>query len=286
MSSSLTRQSLLRRIREGRQRVKWFIYDLEPIGTRLTNVNIICGSIVTVLTAAPAIGGQPLMDELVTADPSSVTRRLLFVTIALLSLFSTIAANLYKSHEIASRLGRAQVCDAKLDGLEALIELRQVSLEEAATRYVQYIAEIPFATKSRFLKLPAALDWVHGRIYKPKPNKAVDNTISCSGRVEGVGPGCHLWLAVEADGYIWPKEGEIFAEGDGSWEAIIYEDGATENFAVSLFVANGRANKKIRAWLDKGDATGNYEKMRRPSGVRRVARVEHLSSRSHPTRKS
>jgi hypothetical protein len=94
--------------------------------------------------------------------------------------------------------------------------------------------------------------------------------------VEGVGPECHLWLAVEANGYIWPKEREFFAEDDGSWKDTIYEEGTTAAFSLSLFVANSQANKRIRAWLDEGDATGNYDKMRRVPGTRRIAKIDGL----------
>jgi len=276
MSSSETRESLLKRLRDRRRSIKWFIDNLEPTGTRLTNFNIVCGAIATALTATPAIGGKPLMDVLGITDPNSFTWRILFATAALFSLVSTIAANLYKSHDIASRLGKAQVCDAKLEGLETLLELDQIALKEAATQYTQYIADIPFITGSRFLKLPSALDWVKGQINEPKPNQVVESTISCSGWVEGVGPGCHLWLAVEANGYIWPKEREFVAEDDGSWRDTIYEEGTTATFSLSLFVANNQANKRIRAWLDQGDATGNYNRTRRVPGTRRIAKIDGL----------
>jgi hypothetical protein len=276
MSGSETRESLLKRIRDRRRSVRWFVDSLEPTGIRLTNFNIVCGAVATALAATPAIGGRPLMDALGVTDPSSLAWRILFATAAFFSLLSTIAANLYKSHDIASRLGKAQVCDAKLEGLETLLELDQIALKEAATQYTQYIAEIPFITGSRFLRSPSAVDWVKGAIDEPKPNQVVGSAISCSGWVEAIGRDCHLWLAVEADGYIWPKEREIFAEDDGSWKDTIYEEGATPVLSISLFVANNQANKRIRAWLDKGDATGNYEKMRRVPGTRRITRIDGL----------
>jgi hypothetical protein len=276
MGNSKTHENLLKRIRDRRRNIKWFIDNLDPTGTRLTNFNIICGAIATVLTATSALGGKPLMDALGITDPSSITWRILFATAALFSLLSTIAADLYKSHDIASRLSKAQVCDAKLEGLETLLELDQIALKEAATQYAQYIAEISFITGSRFLKLPSALDWVKGEINQPKPNQVVGSTISCSGWVEGISPECHFWLAVEANGYIWPKEREFFADSDGSWKDTIYEEGTTESFAISLFVANNKANKRIRAWLDEGDATGNYRQMRRVPGTRRIAKIDGL----------
>jgi hypothetical protein len=282
MPATETAESLLKRIRDRRRKIKWYIDNIEPTGVRLTNFNIVCGAIATALTATPAIGGKPLMDVLGLTDPESLSWRVVFALAALFSLLSTIAANLYKSHDIASRLSKAQVCDVKLEGLETLLELNQIAIKEAATQYAQYIAEIPFISQRQFLKSSSALEWVKGEINEPKRSQVVERTISCSGWVEGVDPECHLWLAVEANGYIWPKEREFFADDDGSWKVTIYEEGATAAFSLSLFVANKQAHKKIRAWLDKGDATGNYVKMRRVPGTRRIASVDGLRRENVP----
>ena len=285
MSSSETRESFLKRIKERRRSIKSYIENLGPTGIRLTNFNIVCSAIATALTATSAIGGKPLIDALGITDPNSVAWRVLFTIAALLSLLSIIAANLYKSNDIASRLGKAQVCEAKLEGLETLLELNQLAIKEGATQYTQYIAEIPFITGNRFLNLPSALDWVKGEISEPKQSQVVESTIACSGWAEAVGLNCHLWLAVEADGYIWPKEKEIYAEDDGSWKYTIYEEGTTATFSISLFVANRQANKRIRAWLDEGDATGKYDKMRRVAGTRRIARIDGLHRAKAPRRR-
>ena len=276
MNTSETREELLKRIRERRRGIKWFIDNLEPTGMRLTNFNIVCGAIATALTAAPALGGKALMEALGITDPETLAWRLLFASAAVFSLISTIAANLYKTHEIAARLGKAQVCDTKLEALETLLELDEIVVKKAAAQYTQCLAEIPFVRSSRFLNLPSALDWVKGEIEQPKPNQVVESTIRCSGWVEAVSPDCHLWLVIEANGYIWPKEREFFADDDGSWKDTIYEEGATATFSLSLFAANAQANKRIRAWLDHGDASGNYVHMRRVPGTRRIAKIDGL----------
>ena len=194
MNSFDTRESLLKRIKDRRRSIKSFLSSLEPAGTRLTNFNIICGAIATVLTATPAIGGKTMMDALGSSDPNSLTWRIPFATAALFSLLSTIAANLYKSHEIATRLGKAQACDAKLEGLETLLELEQITLKDSATQYTQYISEIPFVSddSGNLLRRRSPLDWVKGEILEPKPNQVVENAIPCFAWVEGLGVGCHL----------------------------------------------------------------------------------------------
>lgn len=277
MNTPKTHDVLMKRIGDKRRNIKSYIGNIEPAGNRLTNLNIISGAIATIITATPAIGGEALLDVLGSSDPGAVTWRFLFAIAAVFSLLSTIAANLYKSRDIASRLSKAHACDANLEGLETLIELEQIDLPKAAIQYTQYIAEIPFITddSSMFKKRPP-IDLVNGDIIEPKPNQTVKKTIVCSGWVEGMSAGCHLWLAVEANGFIWPKEREIFVKKDGSWKEKVYEEGTTETFSLSLFVANNAANKRIRTWLDKGDQTGNYSEMRRVKGTRRLSIVDGL----------
>ena len=49
-----------------------------------------------------------------------------------------------------------------------------------------------------------------------------------------------------------------------------------KHISLSLFVANKKANKKIRSWLDKADQTGDYSEFRRLPGLRRITRVDNL----------
>ena len=275
MKTTETVETLLKRIRDRRGTIKRFIERLEPRGARLTSFNILCGSIATVLTATPAIGGKSLAEAFGAPTPGSPAWRIVFASAALFSLLSTVAANLYKSNDIASRLAKAQGCDAKLEGLETLLELNQIGVKESATQYTQCVSEIPFISDSRFLEFPT-LDWVRGDIDEPKPDQVVGSTIHCSGWVEGMGSKCHLWLAVETLGFVWPKEREIPVDADGTWKETIYEQGAAKPFSISLFAADDRAHKRIRAWLDRGDETGDYKQMRRLPGTRRIAKIDNL----------
>lgn len=277
MSKTETPQSLLKRIKDRRRSIRSFVKNLEPKGVLLTNVNIICSAIATVLTAAPAIGGKTLMDAVGASSPDSISWRILLALAALLSLVSAIAANLYKTHDMASNLNKARACDAKLEGLETLLELNRINLDDAATQYTQFLPDISFISdSSMMLRDHSVLDWVKGEISQPHSSQVVDDVIPCSGWGEGVGSNLHLWLAVEIKGCIWPKEGEIFVDDDGSWSKTIHEEGATDSFSLSLFVANKKANRRIRAWLDECDETGNYSELRRLPGLRRIARIDDL----------
>ena len=264
-------EHLMKRIKGRRRNIQSFVSNLEPKGVLLTNVNIICSAIATFLTAAPAVGGKSLMDAF-GAGPDTIGWRVLLALAALLSLVSVIVANLYKSQDIATHLSKARACDAKLDGLEMLLELKRIALDDAATKYTQILPEIDFIPDQ------SALAWVNGEIKEPQSSQAVTNKVSCSGWTEGVGLNLHLWLVVEVEGIkgIWPKEGEILAGTDGFWHKVVWEDGTRDHFSLSLFVANQKANRRIRAWLDKCDHTGSYPELRRPPGMRRIDRVDGL----------
>lgn len=272
------RENLVKRIKDKRRSTKSYIDNFEPVGNRLTNLNIISGAVATLLTASPAIGGEALLDVIGSAEPGAATSRVLFATAAVFAFISTVSANLYKSRDIASRLSKSKACDAKLEGLETLIELDQVEIPKVVAQYLQYIQDIPFVMddSSKLFRRRAPIDLVKGEIIQPGPNQLVETSIDCSGWVEGLSRGCHLWLVVEAHGFIWPKEKELIVDKDGSWKDRIYEEGYGEAFSLALFVANDAANKRIRSWLDKGDETGSYSEMRRVSGTRRLYRVDGL----------
>lgn len=276
MSTAETPKSLLKRIKDRRRSIHSFIKHVEPKGVLLTNVNIICSAVATVLTAGSAIGGEKLITQML--EPSDAAKwKIVFAVPVLFSLASLIAANLYKSHDMAANLSKARTCDAKLEGLETLLELNKITLDDAATQYTQFLPDISFiGDSSMILRERSMLDWVKGDITRPQPSDMVPDVIVCSGWAEGLGSNLHLWLAVEIKGCIWPKEGEVSVDNDGSWNKTIHEEGVTDSFSLSLFVANKNANRRIRAWLDKCDETGHYSEFRRLPGLRRIARVDDL----------
>ena len=62
----------------------------------------------------------------------------------LASLVATISAQLSKSQDAVARLSAAEACDTELDGLQTLLELGQLPVEDAANLYIKYIGKIPF----------------------------------------------------------------------------------------------------------------------------------------------
>ena len=121
-----------------------------------------------------------------------------------------------------------------------------------------------------------AYDKVTASFNEPQPNETVGRTILCSGVVTGLQPGLNLWLAVEVGNLVWPKENKVLPDETNKWCVPIFEDGVTEQFAVSLFVADTSADRRIKEWLEAGRSTGKYSELPGIPGARRLARIDGL----------
>ena len=141
------RQALLRRIKARRASINAFVRDLEPRGARLTTLSLVCSSVATALTAGPALGGARLTDgaaNLLNLSDNSLVWRILCLAAMIASIVAAITTNMYKSRDVATRLAKAEASNAKLEGLEVLMEFGQLPTNEAVNLYQQYIAEVPF----------------------------------------------------------------------------------------------------------------------------------------------
>jgi hypothetical protein len=131
------------------------------------------------------------------------------------------------------------------------------------------------------LTRPAAVrndeyDKITGTIDEPSSNQSVGKTFLCSGIVTGLQPGTGLWLAVEVEGRIWPRENRPVPNPDNKWAVRLFEDGRSKVISVSLFVADAKASKRIEKWLEIGRKTGEYPELFGLPGARRIARVDGL----------
>jgi hypothetical protein len=121
-----------------------------------------------------------------------------------------------------------------------------------------------------------------GTIFEPRPNQTVRRTIKCSGSATGIRPDMHLWLAIESNGFMWPKETRLQVDKDNQWQTTLFEDGASKRFSVALLVANPEGDMAILKWLEDGKKNnGEYTEMKAFSGTIRIARVDglHLSKK-------
>ena len=125
---------------------------------------------------------------------------------------------------------------------------------------------------------------VSGKIEVPVRGHTVPNRFDCAGTLEGYksGGGVHIWLAVEINGFIWPKERQLRVGKDGRWSAIVFEDGGGTEFSLILLAADEVAHAKIEEWLALGKSRGKYERMNMIEGSFRLDRVEKLRLEDKP----
>jgi len=135
---------LLEKIQDKRYEIDTFLATKEPRNRRLTNIAIICGAIASVLTAGPALGGNTFTALISNAlGLSSPAWQLLCLAATIFSVTATIAINMSKSSDIRSKIDSARGCEAKLEGLQTLLELKQIEIAQAASLYSNYLTEIP-----------------------------------------------------------------------------------------------------------------------------------------------
>lgn len=139
------KEKLLKKIKIKRSEIHRFLKSAEPRNKRLINIAIVCGAIAAALTAGPAFGGKTLTGWLTnTLELTSPVWQLLCLAATVCSVSAVIVTNISKSHGIATNILRAQTCNAKLEGLETLLEMEQVELNKATTLYTDYLNEISF----------------------------------------------------------------------------------------------------------------------------------------------
>lgn len=192
------------------------------------------------------------------------------------SLIATVAAAIHKAR-IESCLSTLQTTAAKLEGIAVMLEGGFIEAQEAARRYDDSVAKCPPVPMRR-----ASADTLRGGINSPAPGQAVNRTFEATGWAEGVGKGVFLWLAIEVDGKIWPKEGHIFVDNQHQWVQPVYEDGLGKIFALSLWAANAAADRTLCTWLSEGQRTGEFPPLTPPPGARRLSRVDGLCLSSPP----
>jgi hypothetical protein len=140
-----TSPDLLANVRQKRQQLDRFLSGAVPRKRRLLNVSIVAGALAAVLTAAPAVGGQPftawLTGQLGLASPSW---RLLCGIAAVCSVMASVATQLLKSNQLEERVVRALGCRAKLEVLEIGITAGQLDASRATVEYMQCVQDAAF----------------------------------------------------------------------------------------------------------------------------------------------
>jgi len=144
MPVQLTDENILvNKIKVKRQELASYLAKTEPRNSRLINSSIIAGAFAAALTAGPGLGGE----EFISTAKGMVSFGIpvwqaLCLAASILSIIAVIANGMLKSHSLTTKITKTRACDAKLEGLETMLELKQVDLKQATQLYTQYLTEI------------------------------------------------------------------------------------------------------------------------------------------------
>ena len=141
------RRELLYRIDSRRASIDDYLQRARPRGGRLVTVAIVSSALAAVLTAGPALGGEPFAEgvanSLALPSDSIVWRGLCFLALGV-SLVAAITTNLARSQDTERKIAVAESTNAELEGLRTLLTFGQVSVGDAATQYQQFLTKIPW----------------------------------------------------------------------------------------------------------------------------------------------
>jgi hypothetical protein len=263
MSDQLATPGIRRQIKEKQDEISNYLSVLEPRGTRLTYLNIICGAAATLLGGGAA--------SALSQDSPPTGSWLIPLLAAICSFVATVAAALSKV-QLESRLPLLQKSATRLEGLAALLDANAVSDAEASKRFDGYVQECPPIPRRNQFPFEA----VSGTIGEPQDGQPVQATFRAAGTVYNLGRSVTLWLTVEIDDKIWPKEGRVFVDTHGRWSQAVFEDGVNAQVGLSLWAVNVEADRKLQAWLDGGNRTRTFPELRPLPGMKRLARVQNI----------
>ncbi|WKN43883.1 hypothetical protein [Tunicatimonas pelagia] len=134
---------LLAKIKTKRQELANYLRKTEPQNTKLINSSIIAGALAAAITAGPGVGGEGFISSAKDVVSFGVpVWQALCLAASVLSVIAVIANGMLKSNGLAAKISKTQLCDAKLEGLETMLELRQVDMKQALQLYTQQLSEI------------------------------------------------------------------------------------------------------------------------------------------------
>lgn len=137
-------EDLLNKIRTKRQEVADYLGKNEPKKSRLLTISIVAGALAAAMTAGPGMGGGGFIEAAKGVVSFGIpVWQVLCLAATLLSVSAVISNGMLKSNDLSSKIAQVRSCDAKLEGLETMLELEQIELDQATSLYTQYLTEIP-----------------------------------------------------------------------------------------------------------------------------------------------
>jgi hypothetical protein len=144
------RQRLRQRISDKHRQLAEYIRSAEPRSGTLQIVSTIMAGLAGLLTAAPAVGGPTLTSSLSQAlgtGAEAPSWRLLCAAATICSFVSTTALSIYRTQDIANRLGKAQAAKARLESLETFLDTTSLPVEKAVDEYTRVVQDVSFVSR-------------------------------------------------------------------------------------------------------------------------------------------
>lgn len=136
--------ALLQKIKTKRREVADYLKKSEPRQSRLITTSIVAAALAAALTAGPGVGGGGFIEAAKGVVSFGIpVWQVLCLLATILSVAAVITNSMLKSNDMTSKIAQVRGCDAKLEGLEIMLELQQIDLQQATTLYTQYLTEIP-----------------------------------------------------------------------------------------------------------------------------------------------
>lgn len=138
------KDALLKKINAKRGEVYDYLKKNEPKHSRYITTSIVAGALAAALTAGPGVGGTGFIESAKGVISFGIpVWQVLCLVATLLSMSAVIANGLLKARDLTSKITRVRGCDAKLEGLEIMLDMEQIDLKQATSLYTQYLTEIP-----------------------------------------------------------------------------------------------------------------------------------------------
>lgn len=135
---------LLDRIKTKRREIAEYLTENEPKQSRFITISIVAGALAAALTAGPGVGGSGFIETASGLVSFGIpVWQVLCLLATFLSMSAVIANGLLKTNDLTSKITQVRGCDAKLEGLEIMLDMNQIELKQATSLYTQYLTEIP-----------------------------------------------------------------------------------------------------------------------------------------------
>jgi hypothetical protein len=143
-NATADKDRLLAKIRAKRHDLAGYLDKTEPRHSAMLMASIVAAALSAALTAGPGVGGEAFIDS-----ASGVVSlgfpvwQVLCAAASVLSVIAVVSNGLLKSYDLTTKIASARTCDAKLEGIETMLELEQTDLKQATRAYTQCLAEMP-----------------------------------------------------------------------------------------------------------------------------------------------